>query len=102
MDIERIAVVCHEANRAYCVGLGDHSQVSWNEAPPWQKDSAIDGVRFIIANPAAHESAAHENWLALKRAEGWKYGPVKDAEAKTHPCFVPYDELPREQQLKDR
>jgi hypothetical protein len=27
---------------------------------------------------------------------------VKDPEAKTHPCLVPYDDLPEYQQLKDR
>lgn len=102
MEIEAIAQVCHEANRAYCASIGDKSQVEWSVAPEWQRASAIDGVRFVMANPQAHESTNHENWLKLKETEGWKYGPVKDAEAKTHPCFVPYDELPKEQQLKDK
>jgi hypothetical protein len=29
------------------------------------------------------------------------YGEVKDAEKKTHPCIVPYKDLPPEQQAKD-
>ena len=28
-----IAMICHEANRAYCAANGDESQPSWNEAP---------------------------------------------------------------------
>ena len=44
---------------------------------------------------------SHENWRKVKDAEGWVYGPVKDAEAKTHPCMVPYEELPSAQIIKD-
>ena len=37
-----------------------------------------------------------------KQAHGWKYGPEKDPQAKTHPCIVPYDKLPDEQRDKSR
>jgi hypothetical protein len=36
------------------------------------------------------------------RAEGWTYGDVKDFGRKTHPTLLPFDELPTDQQLKDR
>ena len=29
------------------------------------------------------------------------YGEEKDPERKVHPCMVPFNELPREQQAKD-
>lgn len=101
ITIESIATVCHEANRAYCQSLGDNSQLPWGEAPQWQRDSAIAGVQFKIDNPDAGPDASHNSWLAQKEAEGWVYGEVKDVEAKTHPCFVPYDELPEDQKAKD-
>jgi hypothetical protein len=106
MDIENIAKVCHEVNRAYCMAIGDNSQPSWENAPEWQKQSAIRGVEFHIANPDianpdAGPSASHEEWLKVKEADGWKYGPVKDPEKKEHPCYVPYEELPAEQKAKD-
>ena len=101
MDIEQIARVCHETNRAYCETIGDTSQAVWDAAPQWQKESAIKGVEFIIANPNAKPSASHDSWLAEKKATGWKYGPVKDPDKKEHPCYVPYDDLPEEQQIKD-
>lgn len=97
-----IAIVCHEANRAYCATLGDLSQPAWADAPDWQKDSAIHGVEFHIHNPDADDAASHENWLKQKLAEGWQYGPVKDPENKLHPCIKPFDELPIEQQRKDK
>jgi hypothetical protein len=96
-----IARVCHEVNRAYCEALGDTSQVPWHMAPQWQKDSALTGVRLHIDNPDAGPQASHESWMAQKVAEGWKYGKEKDAEAKTHHCIVPFDQLPTAQQAKD-
>ena len=96
-----IAAICHEANRALCEQMGDNSQMPWDDAPQWQKDSAINGVEFNLEHPEAPASASHDNWLAEKQEAGWKYGPVKDAVAKTHPCCVPYDHLPVEQQAKD-
>lgn len=100
-SLSEIARICHEANRGYCAALGDHSQPAWDDAPDWQKESAMKGVEFIDANPDASPSASHESWLEQKRLDGWVYGAVKDAVAKTHPCFVPYDELPVEQRAKD-
>ena len=96
-----IAKICHEANKALCETQGDNSQPSWAEAPSWQKDSAFNGVRFHKDNPDADASASHENWLKEKEADGWKYGLVKDPEKKEHPCCVPFEELPTEQQVKD-
>lgn len=101
LDVESIAKVCHQVNKAYCESIGDQSQVDWEDAPAWQQTSAIQGVRFVFANPDAPPSANHKSWLEVKKNEGWKYGPVKDVDKKEHPCFVPYDELPIEQRTKD-
>src|SRR5437879_1359495 len=43
-QVEQVAKICHEANRAYCETIGDNSQPTWEKAPQWQKDSAINGV----------------------------------------------------------
>lgn len=96
-----IAMVAHEANRAYCMGLGDLSQLVWDDAPDWQKESAIAGVTMHLASPDATPEDSHASWLAQKLADGWVYGPVKDAEKKEHPCCVPYAELPEAQKAKD-
>lgn len=101
MDKISIAQICHEANRAYCMTIGDFSQPSWDIAPDWQKKSAINGVEFHLNNPVALPSQSHENWLSEKIANGWKYGPIKDPDKKEHPCCVSYDELPIQQRLKD-
>jgi|SRR6266853_628193 len=102
MTIKQIARVCHEANKAYCIEVGDLTQKSWEEAEEWQRESAIKGVEFKLENPDSSESAQHEAWLRDKISDGWKYGLIKDSEKKEHPCIVPYSDLPIEQRLKDR
>jgi len=101
LTVESIAEVCHETNRAYCSVTGDDSQPPWYGAPEWQRDSAIKGVKFHLANPNAKPEDSHNNWLEQKVAEGWTYGPVKNPEKKEHPCLVPYNGLPMAQQVKD-
>jgi len=101
MNVEQVARICHETNRAYCESIGDYSQKPWDQAEEWQRQSAVKGVQFAIANPDAPASAQHDAWLSDKQQEGWKFGPIKDAEKKEHPCMVSYDELPIEQRLKD-
>lgn len=97
---EDAARAAHGANRAYCITLGDDSQPIWDRAPQWQRDSAILGVKFVWYN-GVNPAAQHECWVKEKRRDGWVYGPEKDVIAKTHPCLVPYAELPAEQRVKD-
>jgi len=95
-----VARMAHEANRAYCISIGDNSQLPWSQAPDWQQKSAQLGVKFHIENPKAGAGASHQAWYDHKLAEGWSYDPVKDPANKKHPCIVPFEELPIEQQIK--
>lgn len=101
MNLEQVARVAHEVNRAYCLALGDTSQPAWEDAPQWQRDSALLGVQLHTENPNAGPQASHESWMAQKVADGWTYGPEKRPDLKQHHCIVPFDALPREQQAKD-
>lgn len=101
MTVDHIAQIVHEANRAYCETIGDHSQLPWDDAPEWQRQSAWKGVDGILTGAITKPEESHESWLAEKARTGWKYGPAKNVETKEHPCFVPYRELPAEQQAKD-
>lgn len=101
IDVVQVAKKCHEINRAYCAAIGDTSQLPWDQAPEWQRQSAINGVQFHVEHPDAGPDASHNSWLEEKRRDGWKFGPVKNTDKKEHPCFVPYDQLPSEQKAKD-
>jgi RyR domain len=101
IEIEKIARICHNVNKAYCESIGDRSQPTWEDAPEWQKDSAVSGVKLHLSGDDVKPHEAHANWLAQKVMDGWVYGEVKDSIKKTHPCMVPYHELSVEQRTKD-
>lgn len=97
-DIARLA---HEVNRAYCDAIGDHSIVRWEDAPLWQRESSVLGVEFHLAHPDSLPADSHESWLRVKVDDGWQWGSKKDATLKRHPCIMPFEQLPKEQQIKD-
>lgn len=100
-QIEAIAIVCHDANRALCITHGDDSQVVWSKASSWQRQSAIAGVKYVLENLTATSEEIHEAWMSHKIKDGWTLGPIKDGAKKTHPCLVPYSQLPESQRKKD-
>ena len=97
---EACAEAAHNANRQYARSLGDESHLEWSHAPGWQRHSVLLGVDGVVLNGNGPR-ASHAAWMKVKLAEGWVCGPVKDATLKTHPCLVPYDDLPQSQQFKD-
>ncbi len=44
----------------------------------------------------------HDVWAETRIKQGWTYGPKRNDEKKTHPCLVPYEELPDEEKEYDR
>ena len=98
--IERIARVGYEVNRAYCESLGDDSQLEWEEVAEWQRESVRMCVDMYLSCDFSPR-ASHESWMMQMQTDGWVYGPVKDVRRREHPCMVPFEELPREQQSKD-
>lgn len=44
----------------------------------------------------------HEVWAETRISQGWTYGEQRNDELKTHPCLIPYEELPEEEKEYDR
>lgn len=44
----------------------------------------------------------HENWAKSRMDQGWVLGPERSDVDKTHPCLIPYDELPEVEKDYDR
>lgn len=101
-EIETVARLVHEVNRAVCLVNGDDIAPPWESAPDWMKESSINGVKNVANNPLYVDARTnHDNWMKHKLLAGWRYGEKKDAEAKTHPCLLPFHALPASQQIKD-
>lgn len=99
--IEYIASHVHETNRQFCIKHNHFVDAKWNDLSEERRESTRNAVRNQLDNPAPSPEVSHQRWMEQRTAEGWVYGEVKDPEAKTHPCLVPYDKLPAEQQEKD-
>ena len=44
----------------------------------------------------------HEVWAETRIKQGWTYGKERNDELKTHPCLIPYENLPEEEKEYDR
>jgi hypothetical protein len=102
LPVNDIAQVCHEANRALQAVQADPGNpvsLPWDEIGHEMRVSATTGV--VTAMSGATPEQLHQSWCDFKIANGWFYGPVKDEVMKTHPCLVPYEDLPPGQQIKD-
>lgn len=90
------AKLCHAVVEAM---NKEHNETTLDWAD--SRDSCIAGVRRVLDNPGETAEQNHEAWMKYRAGEGWVYGPIKDAKAKTHPCMVPYDALGPYQRSKD-
>lgn len=75
---------------------------------PWsQRDDAFRSqflnVIEMMVGPDRKSSPKelHQDWIEAYEAMGWQYGPMRDADAKTHPDMVPFSELGWKEQIKD-
>lgn len=99
MKVEDVAKVIHAANREVQKLTGEAVNEEWDNSPQWMKDSTILGIEGVYEGNTPEKS--HQSWCKTRVADGWVYGTVKDMELKTHPCLVPYNELPTLQKIKD-
>ncbi len=44
----------------------------------------------------------HEVWAQSRMDQGWVYGQERSDALKTHPCLVPYEDLPEVEKAYDR
>ena len=44
----------------------------------------------------------HEVWAETRISQGWTYGTQRNDELKTHPCLIPYEDLPESEKEFDR
>jgi hypothetical protein len=99
--IDAIAATIHNLNTEWCRLNGDFKHFSWEEAPKDICDTMKEGVKWVLKNPDITPEEHHNNWVEHKTKEGWTFDLFKDFERKTHPCLVPFDELPFNEKWKN-
>lgn len=98
-QVDGVARICHEANRAYCLLTGDPALPPWDELEESYRDSNRNGVIGVIAGDTPEQT--HSAWMMERFTQGWVLGAPLDRECKVHPNLVPYDQLPDAQRRKD-
>lgn len=87
-------------------------EADWSERPivpeVWEKrddkfrNQFVDIIaKYMALDKLPTPEEAHESWNQSYYKMGWKYGKVRDTEAKTHPDLVPFNELPQPEKDKD-
>ena len=58
-----------------------------------------DAQRLLVEMLAAN---THDVWAQKRLTDGWRHGPERNDQAKTHPGLVPYSALPESEKDYDR
>jgi RyR domain-containing protein len=97
---DQIAEAIHTVNGLLQRFHGEASpQPQWADAGEAMRERVRALVRGYKAGMTPRQG--HERWCDAMAADGWRYGPRKDPELRTHPCMVAYSELPACQQIKN-
>ena len=106
IDIETIARICHEAMSALVAEMEGEPHPRWESLKgsdnEWMIEDTKKNVIARINNPMSLMSLTHEAWKENRIDNGWVWGETKCSIKKTHPCLVPYGELPDSEILKDQ
>jgi len=100
---ERRAIFVYEGARIAAIAA---------EAPivpePWPMREDDFRLQFLDVierqcgpNRCSSPEELHDDWVKAYEKNGWRYGPVRDREKRTHPDMVPYDDLGQLERDKD-
>lgn len=99
-EIDLVARVAHESNRAYCEAIEQEDiPPRWHHLNGEQRARKRNGVAAALEGKTPREM--HEAWAKTLLEKGWTYGERVDEELKMHPNLKPYESLPKPQRTKD-
>jgi len=98
---EQIAEICHAANRIIQKHLHDECpSLEWESEEEFIREASVGEVQMILAGRSPEET--HNEWCDRLFSQGYICGLVKSREMRTHPCLVPFRDLPVEHKRKVR
>ncbi|WAL65858.1 RyR domain-containing protein [Amycolatopsis cynarae] len=96
---EDLPETLRDANRAQAADIERKLALVGCAAVP-----SLEEVPFVFSPEEVELLAVseHDRWMAERQSDGWRYGAVRDNEAKLHPDLRPWDELGEAERQKDR
>lgn len=74
----------------------------WEEREEPFKRQFLDVISMMCGpDRKTSPEELHNDWWEAYKQMGWRYGPERDREAKTHPDMVPFAQLEQREQDKD-
>jgi hypothetical protein len=103
LDVRRALFVYDVARLEAMVSYRPVVPEAWDGRSVLFRNQFIDTIARLCADdaPPTTPEAEHESWVRAYEKMGWRYGPVRDPAAKTHPDLVPYADLPEAEREKD-
>lgn len=100
---EKRAIFVYEAARLQAIAVNTLViPEPWYEREESFKQQFLDVIAMMCGpNRKTSPEELHDDWVKAYEAMGWRYGPERDREAKTHPDMVPFDQLEQREQDKD-
>jgi len=75
---------------------------AWNKRDLKFRKNMIQAVADQCGSKRLNSpSALHHKWVLAYEKMGWKYGPSRNIELKTHPDMLPFNKLVKKEQEKD-
>ncbi|GBC62521.1 hypothetical protein DENIS_3493 [Desulfonema ishimotonii] len=100
ITVEQAARSFHQHLKAFRESLGDYTLPDWEETTKHNREMGVRFVRYTLANQSITPESHHEKWVANMAKRGWRHGNERNPDKKTHPCMVPWEDLPYHEQAK--
>jgi hypothetical protein len=100
---ERRTIFVYEAARMQAISVGAPVVPEpWSDRDDAFKENMLNVVAMMCGpDRKSSPEELHDDWVRAYEAMGWRYGEVRDPDAKTHPDMVPFDALDPRERDKD-
>jgi hypothetical protein len=103
---ELLAMTVHSSLKTYCSMLGyPYAIPRWENLSDTDMGFAITIVDLVLILDRDGEltpALVHNLWVKERMAMGYRLGFKRDRATKVHPNMVPYDLLPKKEQMKSK
>jgi hypothetical protein len=87
---EQVARICYMLQYEIQLAMGD-PMPHWDDLPDWMIKGWTDSVRRFELGHTPEKM--HDSWCDFMAENGWRYGPERNGEERTHPMMKPLHQL---------